>query len=349
MKHIFTILLSIILLGTSPACTLEQEAYAVMSPDSTTLTFYYDTKKSSRQGTAYEINAEDSILGWIKWVTLLNGRYEYPENSNFTTVVFDESFKDARPLSCAYWFAGFRNLTKIEGISNLNTSNVTDMFSMFKDCESLTSIDVRNFNTSNVTDMHSMFEGCIKLTTLDVSNFNTSNVTDMHSMFNNCQLTNIDLSKFNTSKVTNMNSMFCYCWNLTSIDLSRFDTSNVTDMSFMFYRCEILTELDLSKFSTSNVTHMRWMFMLCKKLKTIYIGDGWNTSNVDNSEEMFDDCTLSKYIKSISQVENSDKMFEDCHNLVGGKGTKYNSKVIDITRAKIDGGKENPGYLTAKK
>ena len=157
MKHIFTILLSIILLGTSPACTLEQEAYAVMSPDSTTLTFYYDTKKSSRQGTAYEINAEDSILGWIKWVTLLNGRYEYPENSNFTTVVFDESFKDARPVSCAYWFAGFSSLTKIEGINNLNTSNVTNMSNMFDGCTDLKSIDVSNFDTSNVTNMNDMF------------------------------------------------------------------------------------------------------------------------------------------------------------------------------------------------
>ena len=64
MKHIFTILLSIILLGTSPVCALAQEAYAVMSPDSTTLTFYYDKKKASRQGTAYEINAEDSVPKW---------------------------------------------------------------------------------------------------------------------------------------------------------------------------------------------------------------------------------------------------------------------------------------------
>ena len=69
------------------------------------------------------------------------------------------------------------------------------------------------------------------------------------------------------------------------------------------------------------------MFCDCKNLKTIYVGDGWNTSKVENSEGMFKNCT----------------------NLVGGKGTKFNSEITDITRAKIDGGKENPGYLTAKK
>ena len=42
-------------------------------------------------------------------------------------------------------------------------------------------------------------------------------------------------------------------------------------------------------------------------------------------------------------------MFYDCTNLVGGKGTKFNPEVRDKTRAKIDGGKENPGYFTAKK
>ena len=110
MKHIFTNLLSIILLGTNQACALKQEAYAIVSPDNKTLTFYYDKKKASRKGTAYEINAEDSIPKWVKCVK--RAEFLVPENPNFTTVVFDESFKDARPLSCAKWFAGFRSLTK---------------------------------------------------------------------------------------------------------------------------------------------------------------------------------------------------------------------------------------------
>ena len=72
---------------------------------------------------------------------------------------------------------------------------------------------------------------------------------------------------------------------------------------------------------------MNCTFENCKNLKTIYVGKGWNTSNVKESKEMFRNCT----------------------NLVGGKGTKFNPEVIDKTRAIIDGGKTNPGYFTAKK
>ncbi|WP_081836773.1 BspA family leucine-rich repeat surface protein [Bacteroides sp. Ga6A2] len=344
MKHIFTILLSIILLGTNPACTLEQEAYAVMSPDSTTLTFYYDNQKASRQGTVYEIEKDIATTLVVhtqqkettyemkkkyinpKWVKLTED--SLPDNENFTTVVFDNSFKNARPESCRYWFAGFRSLTKIEGISNLNTSNVTNMYGMFYNCKSLTKLDVRNFDTSKVTNMGGMFFDCICLTELDVSNFNTSKVTDMHGMFFDCIcLTELDVSNFNTSNVTDMLGMFSNCENLTSIDVSRFDTSNVTDMSWMFDDCKSLTSIDVSNFNTSKVTYMHGMFRDCEILKTIYVGKGWNTS----------------------KIEDSENMFENCINLVGGKGTKFNPEVADITRAKIDGGKANPGYFTAKK
>lgn len=33
-----------------------QEAYAVYTEDNTTLTFYYDTQRSSRTGTTYDLN-----------------------------------------------------------------------------------------------------------------------------------------------------------------------------------------------------------------------------------------------------------------------------------------------------
>ena len=46
-------------------------------------------------------------------------------------------------------------------------------------------IDLSNFDTSQVTNMNSMFERMTNLTTLNVSNFNTSKVTDMIYMFSN--------------------------------------------------------------------------------------------------------------------------------------------------------------------
>ena len=280
-----------------PTEALAQETYAVVSPDSTTLTFYYDKKKASREGTAYELNEGNGCPKWIK-----RNEYSIPDNPYYTVVVFDKSFKDARPASCAHWFDGFGNLTKIEGISNLNTSKVTDMNAMFKGCRCLESLDLRGFDTSKVMDMGTMFSGCNGLTSLDVSRFDTSNVTEMLGMFVDCK-------------------------SLTCLDVSKFNTREVTRMSGMFSGCSSLLELDLSKFNTENVRSMEMMFYYCTSLKTIYVGEGWNTS----------------------KAEFTDRMFGYLTSIVGGNGTKLDSEIVDATRAKIDGGKSNPGYFTAKK
>ena len=58
-------------------------------------------------------------------------------------------------------------------------------------------------------------------------------------------------------------------------------------MSGMFFVCNSLTKLDLSCLDSSNVTTMYGMFAFCKNLKTIYVSDKWNTSNVTNSNDMF--------------------------------------------------------------
>ncbi len=128
----------------------------------------------------------------------------------------------------------------------------------------------------------------------------------------------------NTSEVTSMKQMFFNCNELTSLDLSHFNTAKVTDMSGMFSLCVYLTSLDLSTFNTANVEAMDSMFHACVSLKTIYVGDGWSTAAVTESE----------------------KMFNDCIDLTGDKGTSYDRNHIDKEYARIDGGASAPGYLS---
>jgi surface protein len=64
----------------------------------------------------------------------------------------------------------------ILGQATVTCKDVTDMGSMFYDCNKLTSIDLSSFDTSKVTNMSYMFDSCSSLTTLDLSNFDTSNV-----------------------------------------------------------------------------------------------------------------------------------------------------------------------------
>ena len=363
--------------GEAYGVTIECPPYVVYDSSTTTLTFYHDRQRSTHNGTTettYDLNAGENAPGWRS-----DDSY-----ANVTTVVFDESFAQARPTSTASWFAGMTNLTTITGIENLNTSEVTSMRSMFFNCSSLTSIDVSHFDTQNVTSMRtmfyncsgltsidvshfdtrnvtimrSMFSGCSSLTSLNVSNFDTRNVTDMSSMFLACSsLTSLDVSSFNTSNVTDMSYMFQGCSNLTTFDLSHFNTQNVTNMSFMFYRCTGLTNVNLSSFNTQSVTTLSYMFGACPSLTTLDLSS-FNTATVTNMSYMFVNCSNLKTIyvgdgwstEGLTGANSSTNMFAACTSIVGGKGTVYDSSHWDKEYARIDGGpgSETPGYLTEK-
>ena len=216
------------------------------------------------------------------------------------------------------YFSNFERMTSID-LSALDTSEVTNMSSMFDSCYDLTNLDLRNFDTSKVTDMSDMFNGCSSLTSLDVNNFDTSNVTDMAVMFSNCNsLTNLDVSKFDTSNVTDMNGMFQDCGGLTSLDVSKFDTSQVTNMYAMFSSCSSLQSLDVSKFDTSQVTNMNVMFSYCSSLISLDVSK-FNTSQVTNMSWMFSECSsltgLDLRNFDTSKVTDMNHMFYNCNKL----------------------------------
>jgi surface protein len=289
--------------------------YVEYNPSNSTLMFKNGEKPTGN--FVFDINT-NGIPDW------------YPVRKLVSRVVFDPSFSQCRPVSCLGWFSGMENLSEIEGIGYLKTSNVTNMGNMFNDCSSLTSLDVSGFNTSNVENMSGMFYNCSNLTSLDVSGFNTSNVTDMYKMFYNCQtLTSLDVSGFKTSNVTNMGYMFYNCSNLTSLDVSGFNTSYVKDMSYMFMYCKV-TSLDVSGFNTSYVTDMSYMFCGCRNLTSLDVS-GFNTSNVKNMDDMFCGCRnlTTIYCDDTWTCENSNQMFTSCEKLVGAVSyDRYSTNVM---------------------
>ena len=189
--------------------------------------------------------------------------------------------------SAAGLFSDLNDLEEFEGLSNFDTSQVTNMASMFSNDKNLRSLDLSSFNTSNVIDMNKLFKSCSALTNLDVSSFNTAKVKDMSTMFNLCtSLTNLNLNNFDTKNVENMSNMFFGCSNLTSLNINSFNTSKVTDFSGMFSGCAGLTQLDVSRFNTSNVTNMNGMFSSCGNLTKIDVSH-FNTDKVTNMFQMF--------------------------------------------------------------
>lgn len=80
-------------------------------------------------------------------------------------------------------FKGLPYLTKFQGLTNLDTTDVNDMAFMFESMNSVSTLDLSSFDTSNVRWMKNMFSGCRALTRIDLSSFDTSKVELMESMF----------------------------------------------------------------------------------------------------------------------------------------------------------------------
>ncbi len=300
-----SLLLMLMLLQPAMAQKQTRIMYARLDRETQTLTLYYDTNfgKGNDQGIS------ESPL----WMQL-------DERMKIKSVVFDESFKDARPTTCVSWFLWFEALTTIEHLDYLNTSEVEYMNSMFTKCTSLETLDLSSFNTEKVTDMQTMFEGSTNLRTINLpKGFIGSNVTDLNGMFRGCvSLTELDLSGSNAEKVKNMGSMFYGCVALSNLNLSGFKTGSLTDMQYLFSSCQSLESLDLSGFNTENVTSMVSMFSQCSSLRSLDLSS-FNTSKVIGMNLMFYNCTnLESIDLSSFETENLQQMphmFYSCTKL----------------------------------
>ena len=282
-----------------------------------TLTFFLTSKETLGENE-YGIYGLGAKPDWV---------WKNPNVTKVTKVVFDPAFANARPTNCYAWFQGYVNLTSIEGIEYLNTSQVTDMHNMFYNCYHLQTTDFSGFDTRKVKDMSYMFHNCGSLKSLDISNFNTSEVTDMRGMFESCiGLTSLDLSHLNTSKVSVMASMFQSCINLLSVNLSGWDTRNVISMTRMFKRCHSLKTLDLSGFDTREKTcTMGDMFNTCKELTTIFVSDKFAVGTGDTGDgTMFQGCNKLKGANALD--ENNPQTGIDNANYKTGYFTKLVGK-----------------------
>ena len=134
---------------------------------------------------------------------------------------------------------------------------------------------------------------------------------------------------FEAARPTSTHYWFYEMRNLEAITgLEYLNTSEVMRMDGMFSRCYKLKSLNLEKFNMSKVTDLSEMFRSCGALQTIYVGGGWKLSEM--------------------ALTGSHNVFKDCTSLVGGKGTAYDAAHVDADYAHIDGGADNPGYLSAR-
>ncbi len=91
-------------------------------------------------------------------------------------------------------------------IENTCTSDITDMYRMFRYTESFNQ-DIGSWDTSNVTDMSSMFYYAESFNQ-DIGSWDTSNVTEMSYMFYSALSFNQDLSGWCVSNISTLPTQF---------------------------------------------------------------------------------------------------------------------------------------------
>ncbi len=341
-KALLTLVMLILLtLATSARALAEddREAYAVL--DNGTLTFYCDNQKATHSG-AMPLNEGNAVPDWHNYA------------DEITTVEFSESFQYARPKTCSFWFYLCTNLIEIKGIQYLNTSEVTYMYSMFRFCSSLQSLDLSGFNTENVTVMSYMFYGCSALETILVgSGWNVDKVTSSGDMFDDCEnLTGGSGTTYKDgnpkdkayARIDGMNGKDGYLTSLeqcTPYAVLEDNPDGKTKTLVFRYGYKPDNAMDLNKGTNFPVWHQdvskitivefdplfkyarpttcyAW-FSGCTNLTEIKGIEYLNTSEVTLMTSMFDGCTALKSLDlssfNTSKVTNMMLMFDYCNAL----------------------------------
>ena len=93
---------------------------------------------------------------------------------------------------------------------------------MFEGCWNLEELNISNFNTTNVTNMHGMLKQCQIYKRLNLTNFITNSIIHMSYMFGQCnELTELIISNFNTENVRKCSRYAKYVFNVYKINKVR--------------------------------------------------------------------------------------------------------------------------------
>lgn len=114
----------------------------------------------------------------VDFKELENLQYAFDGCENIESISL-HALRECSPTYINGLFRGCTKLRNIQGLDEIDTSNVKNMRFAFSDCQSLRTLDLSNWDTSNTLDMEYMFNGCSSLRSLDLSSFDTRNVVEL--------------------------------------------------------------------------------------------------------------------------------------------------------------------------
>jgi len=180
-------------------------AFAIYSETDNSLRFYKNNDTVNVSETYNDLTATAIYTGFEEEeYTEYDDAPWFIRRHDITKVVFENVIS---PISTAYWF--YEVSAEDLNLTNLDTSNVTNMRSMFESSYDVTITGIENWDTSNVTNMVYMFSMGVYVIP-DISGWDVSSVVSMHGMFDDGTINYtaenpLDLSGWDVSKVTDVN------------------------------------------------------------------------------------------------------------------------------------------------
>jgi surface protein len=208
----------------------------------------------------------------------------------------------------------------------INTANTVNMTGMFT--KSVFNQPLSGWNTSNVTNMSSMFLNTTAFNQ-NIGSWNVSGVTNMSNMFNNDIVFNQPIGSWNVSGVTNMSGMFNSA-SAFNQPLSGWNTSNVTTMRTMFSNATLFNQ-PIGSWNVSGVTDMYQMF----NSATAFNQDigSWNVSGVTDFTGFMSNKSFSNF-----SATNLDSIYNGWSSLPSVKPSiSINFGTIKYTSAGVAG------------
>ena len=204
-------------------------------------------------------------------------------------------------------FRNTKNLRTVHGLDEKwNTSNATDMTSMFEGGAIESADGIRNFKTRNVHHMSNMFYQAKNLSNVKGITWDNTYCDEATGMFAESGLTTTEgLEVFTNDHLASMGRMFMNANKLEDIKaLENWDISNTNDIGRMFTGTTSLKEANLGKWKTSYVSNIVGLFEN-SGVKKITGLENWDTKNVWNMGKAFSNTTNLTQIPGIENWNTS--------------------------------------------
>lgn len=191
------------------------------------------------------------LTEWMLDMLTSEEKMEQYEEAETKKVIIEDSFKYFKPNSTNMWFF-YMPFTEIEGIENINTTELTDASAMF----AMSGIE-----------------------TLDLSNFDTSNIENISFMLAASELKSLELPENFGQNAKDASSLFAYMGSevydkINVLDVSKINLSKAEDMSLLFAGFNggyVLPCKFPESFKTDNAKNMAGMFASSMCLPQFYI------------------------------------------------------------------------------